>query len=143
MPRAHRHPVNKRMHEEAPLSERAAEKMAAVIGSWKFLIIQTVLVSIWIFLNVYAIENQWDPYPFVLLNLCFSVQAAYTGPILLIAANRSAQRDRLLMEHEVGEIDMQKSLLGENTALTQKVHDLQVQQYELVTQVHKWMSEHK
>ncbi len=65
--------------------ERLAAAIAHHVGSWRFLIIQTVLVMIWIALNVFAVVSGWDPYPFVLLNLLFSVQAAYTGPVLLLS----------------------------------------------------------
>ena len=68
----------------------------------------------------------------ILLNLMLSFQAAYTGPVLLIAANRSAERDRLLMEHEALEIDMQQTLLNENTKLTRQIH-------QLTTEVHAWI----
>lgn len=75
-----------------------ADAIAGQIGSWRFLIIQTVAVAIWIAINLIALVSRWDPYPFVLLNLLFSVQAAYTGPVLLLSQNRSAQRDRIMAE---------------------------------------------
>ena len=95
----HLHPVNQIHIDEATFGERLADKVATVIGSWPFLIIQTVLILIWVTLNVVGIINHWDPYPFILLNLCFSLQAAYTGPILLVAGNRQSQLDRLRLEH--------------------------------------------
>lgn len=95
----HLHPVNQIHIDEATFGERLADKVATVIGSWPFLIIQTVLILIWIILNVVGFINHWDPYPFILLNLCFSLQAAYTGPILLVAGNRQSQLDRLRLEH--------------------------------------------
>jgi uncharacterized membrane protein len=58
-----------------------------------------MLILIWVALNVIGFINHWDPYPFILLNLCFSLQAAYTGPILLVAGNRQSQLDRLRLEH--------------------------------------------
>lgn len=107
--------------------------MARVIGSWRFLIIQSALLAAWIIFNTYALFlEHWDPAPFILLNLMLSFQAAYTGPVLLIAANRSAERDRLLMEHEALEIDLQQTLLNENTELTRQIH-------QLTTEVHAWM----
>ena len=107
--------------------------MARVIGSWRFLIIQSALLAAWIVFNTYALVlEHWDPAPFILLNLMLSFQAAYTGPVLLIAANRSAERDRLLMEHEALEIEMQQTLLNENTELTRQIH-------QLTTEVHTWM----
>jgi uncharacterized membrane protein len=95
----HLHPVNQVHIDEATLGERLADRVAAVLGSWPFLITQTVLILIWVALNVIGFVNHWDPYPFILLNLCFSLQAAYTGPILLVAGNRQSQLDRLRLEH--------------------------------------------
>jgi uncharacterized membrane protein len=62
--------------------------------------VQTALIVLWVILNaVEFFTHKWDPYPFILLNLCFSLQAAYTGPILLVAGNRQSQLDRLRLEH--------------------------------------------
>ena len=106
----HRHPVNVVHHEEATVGERIADKAASGIGSWPFLIVQTFLVSCWVIANIVITliergSNHWDPYPFVLLNLLFSVQAAYTGPVLLLAGNRQSQKDRLTLEHAADEAD--------------------------------------
>jgi uncharacterized membrane protein len=92
------HPISKQLHEKRTTGERLADAIAHHIGSWRFLIIQTVLVLIWIALNIVAVTSRWDAYPFVLLNLLFSVQAAYTGPVLLLSQNRSAQRDRTMAD---------------------------------------------
>ena len=94
----HVHPISQHLHEQRTRGERLADSIASHIGSWRFLIIQTIAVLIWIALNVVAVASRWDPYPFVLLNLLFSVQAAYTGPVLLLSQNRSAQRDRLVAD---------------------------------------------
>ncbi|MGB9661352.1 MAG: DUF1003 domain-containing protein [Moorellaceae bacterium] len=72
--------------------------MARFIGSWAFLITQTIFLAGWMFLNVTAYVKHWDPYPFILLNLFLSLQAAYTGPLLLIAANRQEEIDRRRVE---------------------------------------------
>jgi uncharacterized membrane protein len=95
----HKHPVNQLFHDEATLGERVADRASAGIGSWTFLIVQSILIVIWIALNVAMLLNHWDPYPFILLNLCFTIQAAYTGPVLLLSGNRQAQKDRLRLEH--------------------------------------------
>jgi uncharacterized membrane protein len=99
--RRFRHPVNRKMVEEASLGERAAEVVSHFIGSWKFVMLQTVLVSFWILINIGFITGivPFDPYPFILLNLAFSTQAAYAAPLILIASNRTAERDRLTLEH--------------------------------------------
>lgn len=106
----HKHVVNVIHHDEATLGERIADKAASGIGSWRFLIIQSVLVTFWVVSNIVLTliqkaSNHWDPYPFVLLNLLFSVQAAYTGPVLLLAGNRQSQKDRLTLEHAAHEAD--------------------------------------
>ena len=96
----HKHPVNQLFHDEATLGERVADKASAGIGSWWFLGIQSVLIVIWIFVNtIEFFTHKWDLYPFILLNLMFSIQAAFTGPVLLLSGNRQAQKDRLRLEH--------------------------------------------
>src|SRR5690242_2689795 len=102
---AHRHVVNVVHHDEATLGERIADAAASGIGSWRFLIIQTFAVTLWVTLNIVGLVNRWDPFPFILLNLLFSVQAAYTGPVLLLAGNRQSQKDRLTLEHAAHEAD--------------------------------------
>jgi uncharacterized membrane protein len=100
----HKHPVNVVHHEEATFGERLADKISTGIGSWPFLIIQTIAVATWMIGNAILFFN-WDPKPFILLNLLFSIQAAYTGPVLLLAGNRQAQKDRLTLEHAAHEAD--------------------------------------
>jgi uncharacterized membrane protein len=100
----HKHPVNQVHHDEATFGERLADRISAGIGSWTFVIIQTVAVLIWLGGNLFLFFN-FDPKPFILLNLLFSVQAAYTGPVLLLAGNRQAQKDRLTLEHACAEAD--------------------------------------
>ena len=94
------HPIARKLQDDRTRGERVADTIAERIGSWRFLIIQTTLVLLWIAVNLLGLALKWDPYPFVLLNLLFSVQAAYTGPILLLSQNRSAQRDRTMAEHD-------------------------------------------
>ena len=73
---------------------RFAEGIARYLGTGRYLAIQTVVVIIWIAVNVAAVALRFDPYPFILLNLCFSTQAAYAAPLILLAQNRQADRDR-------------------------------------------------
>src|SRR6266571_4376962 len=103
----HKHPVNVVHHEEATYGEQLADGIASFIGSWRFLIIQTLLVAAWITINSLQVTGKihLDPYPFILLNLAFSTQAAYTGPVLLLAGNRQSQKDRLTLEHAATEAD--------------------------------------
>lgn len=74
--------------------QRLADSVATGMGSWKFIIIQTIIVAVWMILNVVAYVGHWDPYPYILLNLLFSTQAAYAAPIIMMAQNRQSQRDR-------------------------------------------------
>jgi uncharacterized membrane protein len=101
----HQHPVNVLHHDEATFGEMLADKIASSLGSWTFLIVQTCVVLCWLTLNLIGFIHHWDPFPFILLNLLFSVQAAYTGPVLLLAGNRQAQKDRLTLEHAAYEAD--------------------------------------
>ena len=74
--------------------QRVADGTANLMGSWKFIIIQTVFVILWMILNCLAFIQHWDIYPFILLNLIFSTQAAYAAPIIMMAQNRQNERDR-------------------------------------------------
>ena len=95
------HPALTRFHgDDVDLGIRLANRVTGGMGSWRFIIIQTVLVIIWITLNVAGLVFKWDPYPFILLNLMFSVQAAYASPLILMAGNVAAARDRDLWEHD-------------------------------------------
>ena len=77
-----------------------AETFARFLGTGRYLAIQTILVIVWIALNVFAVSLRWDPYPFILLNLAFSTQAAYAAPLILLAQNRQADRDRVQAEED-------------------------------------------
>lgn len=79
---------------------RIADDVARVMGSWTFIIIQTVALLGWITLNVLGWIHHWDPYPFILLNLALSFQAAYSAPIIMMSQNRQAAKDRLAAEHD-------------------------------------------
>jgi len=77
-----------------------ADRVTAVFGSWTFIIVQTMIVVLWIGLNLLALVHRWDPYPFILLNLVFSTQAAYAAPLILLSQNRQADTDRIKAEHD-------------------------------------------
>src|ERR1017187_10824451 len=81
---------------------RYAERMGRFLGTGRYLAFQTGLVVVWILLNVAAASLRWDPYPFILLNLAFSTQAAYAAPLILLAQNRQADRDRNEIERDRG-----------------------------------------
>ncbi len=74
---------------------RLADSVANGMGSWRFIIIQTILVILWMGLNLVGCMYHWDVYPFILLNLLFSTQAAYAAPIIMMAQNRQNERDRM------------------------------------------------
>jgi uncharacterized membrane protein len=107
MPHGSKHPVNVKMVDDAPLGARIADRVTGQLGSWRFIIVQTVVVTIWLVLNLYLLTKPFDPYPFILLNLAFSTQAAYAAPLILLAGNRAALRDRLTLEHAAAEADIE------------------------------------
>lgn len=109
--------------EHLSTGEKVADNAAGIIGSWKFIIIQTFLVALWVIFNLVGLILQWDPYPFVLLNLMFSVQAAYTGPILLLASNRQSQKDRAMAAKDDQELDELKSLQDQQMQILSELHD--------------------
>jgi uncharacterized membrane protein len=100
----HRHPpirnVNEAHAANMTFGARAADSFAAVMGSWSFIVIQSVILVFWIALNVIAWIEHWDPYPFILLNLALSFQAAYAAPIIMMSQNRQAAKDRLMAEQD-------------------------------------------
>ena len=126
---ASRHPVNRELFDEAPMGARIADGVTGFLGSWRFLILQTVLVLFWLAGNAYLLSKPFDPYPFILLNLAFSTQAAYAAPLILLAGNRAAQRDRLTLEHAADETDVAEKqnerLLGGNTEILKHVEALE------------------
>jgi uncharacterized membrane protein len=89
-------------------ADRIADWLAAWIGSWAFLTVQTMILVLWIFLNLTAWLNHWDPYPFILLNLALSFQSAYAAPILMISQNRQAK-----LSERRNHLDLQINMLAE------------------------------
>jgi uncharacterized membrane protein len=77
-----------------------SESIARFLGTGRYLAVQTIIVIIWVLLNLFAVSLQWDPYPFILLNLAFSTQAAYAAPLILLAQNRQENRDRVALEED-------------------------------------------
>jgi uncharacterized membrane protein len=77
-----------------------SESIARFLGTGRFLLWQSIVVVVWIGLNLFAVKLQWDPYPFILLNLAFSTQAAYAAPLILLAQNRQENRDRVALEED-------------------------------------------
>lgn len=89
-----------RLGVDAEWFAKVAERLARFLGTGTFLLWQSVIVAIWILLNVFAVTLRWDPYPFILLNLAFSTQAAYAAPLILLAQNRQDDRDRVSLEED-------------------------------------------
>lgn len=100
--------MDRSSNEHRTRAERIADVVAASIGSWPFIIIQSVLLIGWIILNVTAWIKHWDPYPFILLNLGLSFQAAYASPIIMMSQNRQARLDE-----RRNHLDLQINLLSE------------------------------
>jgi uncharacterized membrane protein len=98
-PFEHAHPpvrnVNDIEVERLTFGQRAADRIAAIVGSWWFIGIQSAILVGWAWANITAWTHHWDPYPFILMNLFLSLQAAYTAPMLMMSQNRLAARDRL------------------------------------------------
>jgi uncharacterized membrane protein len=121
---------------------RAAERAARFFGTPRYIIGQSLVVVVWILLNAIALVRHWDPYPFILLNLAFSTQAAYAAPLILLAQTRQAERDKIAAEKlerhreqlEAGAARREAALeriskqlqtaLDENTRLTREIHEL-------------------
>jgi uncharacterized membrane protein len=119
-------------HLPRTVGERVADGVAAVVGSWRFIIIQSLLLVIWIILNVIAWQYRWDFYPFILLNLALSFQAAYTAPIIMMSQNRLAAIDRQTQESDY-EVNQKAEL--EIELLHQKIDLLRSQEIERLTQI--------
>src|SRR5713226_3232121 len=95
--------------EQLGLGQRVADRVALLVGSWPFIIVQSGLFLVWVALNIYLVVNvikqpgflkAWDPYPFILLNLVLSFQAAYTGPVVMMSQNRQGEKDRLAAQND-------------------------------------------
>jgi len=133
---------------------RIAERTARFFGTPQYIIGQTIMVIAWIAVNGAAVAFQWDPYPFILLNLAFSTQAAYAAPLILLAATRQADRDKKHAELEENlhqrqaehadarakaikrETDTLRKLLEANTDLTRQDKELTEQIAELTRAMH-------
>lgn len=115
--------VNEVEEERLTLGQRIADAVADTMGSWRFIIVQSSILALWIMLNITAWIQHWDPYPFILLNLMLSFQAAYAAPFIMMSQNRQAAKDRIAAEidHQVNA----KAELGIGLLLKQ-VEDLQL-----------------
>lgn len=125
IPQRPQSPVPPSMRDEIPPTpgQRAAEWVASMVGSWRFIIAQSSIIAIWMILNVTGVFRTWDAYPFILLNLMLSLQAAYTAPMILMAQNRQAEKDRRIL---YGDYDLDESTnkaLLETLAVLQRLEE--------------------
>jgi uncharacterized membrane protein len=100
--------VERASESRRTFGERLADRFAAIVGSWTFIVIQSVLLAIWVALNLIAWAYRWDPYPFILLNLALSFQAAYASPIIMMSQNRQSQ-----LADRRNRLDLQINMLSE------------------------------
>lgn len=118
--------------------QKIADTVAATMGSWRFIIIQSIILLVWIILNITAYVKQWDPYPFILLNLALSFQAAYAAPFIMMSQNRQQDIDRKQAENDY-QINIKAEL--EIELLHQKVDQLRETEVLALTQAVKNLTE--
>jgi uncharacterized membrane protein len=119
---------------ELTVGQRIADTVASTMGSWKFIIIQSAILLIWIALNITAYVQQWDPYPFILLNLALSFQAAYAAPFIMMSQNRQQDIDRKSAENDY-QINIKAEL--EIELLHQKIDQLRETEVSQLTETIK------
>lgn len=113
------------------VGQRIADIVASNMGSWRFIIIQSAILVVWIILNITAYVERWDPYPFILLNLALSFQAAYAAPFIMMSQNRQQDVDRLAAEHDY-QVNIKAEL--EIELLHEKIDKLREQEVVQLTQ---------
>ena len=115
--------------ESLTFGAKLADSVANGMGSWRFIIIQSAFVVIWMALNFVGFLNHWDPYPFILLILLFSTQAAYAAPIIMMSQNRQNERDRIQAQADY-QTNIDAKL--EIEALTKKLNQLEVEKLDKI-----------
>ncbi len=120
--------------ESLSLGGRIADGVAKGMGSWKFIIIQTILVILWMGLNLVGFFFHWDVYPFILLNLLFSTQAAYAAPIIMMSQNRKNERDRF---HAEADYTTNKDAKHEIEALSIMLKTIEVEKLDKIIEMMK------
>lgn len=127
-----------RPEPELTLGQTIADQVAATMGSWRFIIIQTTILVLWIVLNVTAWIRNWDPYPFILLNLALSFQAAYAAPFIMMSQNRQQDVDRQKAEEDF-KVNVKAEL--EIELLHQKLDELREKEVLALTQAVQALTE--
>jgi uncharacterized membrane protein len=135
----HMRPAERRARPHLSFGQRFADKVATTVGSWRFIIVQSVILAIWIALNVVALVYHWDPYPFILLNLILSFQAAYTAPVIMMSQNRQYEIDHRHAEHDY-QVNVKAEL--EIELLHQKIDMLREQEMAKLMTVLERLSAH-
>jgi uncharacterized membrane protein len=137
--RDRRHPTVRAMHDDRTRGERVADEVAKFGGSWPFIFFFVGLIGMWMLINTVLLArvlhgHQFDPYPYIALNLALSAMAGLQAPIIMMSQNRAAARDEALAAHHYAEsqrmeqvLTVERTLLEENTQLTRQVHELSVQ----------------
>lgn len=130
-----------RQHRPAPQTTGAkiADWVAETVGSWRFIVLQSIILAFWIAANLVAYFHHWDPYPFILLNLVLSFQAAYAAPIIMMSQNRQAEIDRRNAENDY-KINVKAEL--EIELLHNKIDALREQEILNLTQAIERLSAH-
>jgi uncharacterized membrane protein len=123
---------HKKHADSRTFGERLADSVAQGMGSWTFIIIQSVIVAVWMVLNVMAFIYHWDEYPFILLNLVFSTQAAYAAPIIMMSQNRSSDRDR---EHAAADFRTNVQAKKEIEDLMSTLHKIDVDKLDKIIEL--------
>jgi uncharacterized membrane protein len=126
-----RHDTKPVPDDQLTVGQKVADAVAATMGSWNFIIIQSALLAAWIVLNLVAVIQHWDPYPFILLNLALSFQAAYAAPFIMMSQNRQADVDRQKAENDYN-INIKAEL--EIELLHQKIDEMREKEIALLTQ---------
>jgi uncharacterized membrane protein len=137
--RDRRHPTVRAMHDDRTRGERVADAVAKFGGSWPFIFAFVGLIGLWMLINTVLLARvlhgrQFDPYPYIALNLALSAMAGLQAPIIMMSQNRAAARDEALAAHHYAEsqrmeqvLTVERKLLEENTELTKQVHQLSLQ----------------
>jgi uncharacterized membrane protein len=127
---------NKTWHEShkdgSNFGQHLADSVASGMGSWRFIIIQTVIVAVWMIANVVGFIYHWDVYPYILLNLLFSTQAAYAAPIIMMAQNRQNERDR---HHAEQDFKTNKEAKKEIELLLEKLNSIEIDKLDKIIEL--------
>jgi uncharacterized membrane protein len=130
---------HQKSQDSLKLGDRIADSVSVGMGSWRFIIIQTIIIFAWIAGNVYLLFH-FDPFPFIFLNLAFSAQAAYATPIIMMSQNRAAARDKIQAEHQY---EHQEKELVQNTQLTKEIYKLTEEIHKLSEEIHTHIKKSK